>query len=313
MASISYDTHDEWLALRKNYVGSSEIGALFGLSPWVTRWQLFQLKRGLLPDVFETKSMTAGRHFEPAVASYSAEVFGMTLRKVRRYLTCDDVAGLGSSLDYEETGNGYLAPVEIKFSLYGDDWGWEGQELTQCPDVYLLQTQAQLMCMPSAPHATLIAFAGGDIRRMTIPRNERLVTAIREAVTAFWDDVRAGREPPVDFNADADAVSRLAYLSKLRTLTMTPDQAPLFAEWKQAQADVKAAEARAEAARTQVLKALVDAGQGNDEGVRVMCGEWKVSVSKIADNAGRLVKPEDVGTYIGARKGYLRCALSKTT
>lgn len=312
MASLSYDTEAEWKSIRAKHVGSSEVGALFGLSPWLTKWQLFMLKTGKLPDVFESSVMTQGRHFEPAVASYAKEKFEIELRKVRRYLSSDETPGLGASLDYEEIGSGSLIPTELKFSLWGDGWEYEGSELTAIPDSYMMQVQTQLACMPSAPHAQLIAFTGGDLKRMIIPRSERLITAIREAVTAFWGDVREGREPPVDFTADADAVTRLAYLSKLRTLTMTPDREHLFAAWDEHKREAATHAEAADAARAEILKAVIDAGEGNDEGVKVVCGTWKASVSKVAENLGKEITAADIGTRVGARKGHLRAALVNT-
>ncbi len=175
----------------------------------------------------------------------------------------------------------------------------------------MLQVQHQMACA-GVSMGQLIAFTGGDLKRMLIPRNERLVQAIETAVAEFWADVAAAREPPVDFNVDAEAVSRLAYLTKLRTLTMTPDNAPIFAEWAKQRDAVTVAETARDAAKAKILKAVVDAGEGNDESVRVVCGDWKVSVSKIQENPGKPVTPEMVGTVIGAKKGYLRCALSNT-
>ena len=311
MPSITVTDEAHWKELRSKHVGASEVSALFSLSPWMTRWQLYQLKVGALPDVFESSAMTQGRHFEPAVAAYAQEKFGIQLRKVRRYLSSDDVQGMGASLDYEQFGDGSLIPTELKFSLYGDGWDWEGDELTAAPDYYMMQVQHQLACMPAAPHGQLIAFTGGDLKRMVIPRSDRLITAIKAAVWQFWQDVAAGKEPPVDFSLDADAIDRLAFVRKLRSLTLTPDHAGLFETYERSRAAAKAASEAAEAARAEILKAVLDAGEGPDTGLSVVCGEWKMGISKVADSPGKEVTPDMVGTRIGARKGHVRCTLKK--
>lgn len=311
MGAIAVTDETHWKALRAKHVGASEVSALFSLSPWLTRWQLYQLKRGALPDVFESSAMTQGRHFEPAVAAYAQEKFSIQLRKVRRYLSSDDVTGLGASLDYEEYGGGSLIPTELKFSLWGDGWDWEGDELTAAPDYYMMQVQHQLACMPAAPHGQLIAFTGGDLKRMIIPRSERLIMAIKSAVFEFWKDVADGREPPVDFSVDADAVNRLAYIRKLRTLTLTPEHAGLFEVYASAQAAGKLAEEQVKAARAEILKHVIDAGEGPDTGLKVTCGDWSMGVTKIADNPGREILPADVGTRIGVKKGHIRCSVKK--
>lgn len=311
MASLTVDSEEHWRELRSKHVGASEVSALFALSPWLTRWQLYHLKRGDLPDVFESSAMTQGRHFEPAVAAYAQEKFGIQLRKVRRYLSSDDVKGLGASLDYEEYGDGSLIPTELKFSLWGDGWDWEGDELTQVPDYYMMQVQHQLACMPNAPHGQLIAFTGGDLKRMIIPRSDRLIMAIKAAVYQFWVDVAAGTEPPVDFSLDATAIDKMAFVKKLRSLTLTPDKAALFETYERSRLAEKEAKAAADAARAEILKAVIDAGEGPDTGLSVVCGDWKMGVSKIADSPGKVVTPEMVGTYVGARKGHVRCTVKK--
>jgi putative phage-type endonuclease len=306
---VADDSH--WRSLRLQHVGASDVAALFGLSPWLTRWQLYHLKKGNLPEAFEADHMTQGKFFEPAIAAYAQDKFKIQLRKVRRYLSSDTVPGLGASLDYEEFGGGALIPTEIKWSLYGDGWDWEGDELTAIPDYYMMQVQHQLAASPGAPHGQLIAFTGGDLKRMVIPRSDRLIGAIEAAVRQFWADVAAGNEPPVDFKVDSDAVTRLAYVSKLRSLTLTPDHADVFERWEKAAADEADAKERKEAARAEVLKAVVDAGEGPDTGLKVVCGNWRVSISKVADSLGKEITPDMVGTRVGARKGHLRAQLKK--
>ena len=312
MANVPVPDDAAWRALRAKHIGASEISALFGLSPWLSRWQLYMLKTNRLPDVFENTSMTQGKFFEPAIAAYAQEKFQIQLRKVRRYLTSDDTPGMGASLDYEEYGGGTLIPTEMKWSLYGDGWEYESDELTAIPDYYMMQCQHQLACA-DAQTAQLIAFTGGDLKRMIIPRNERLITAVKESVREFWADVAAGREPPVDFTVDAEAVARLAHVSRLRSLVMTPDNEKLFADWKINSDAAKKHDEAADALRAQILKAVIDAGEGNDESVRVTCGIWSVSISKVPDNPGKEITPDMVGEKIGARRGYLRTALRDTT
>jgi len=311
MGSITVTDETHWHALRSKHIGASEVAALFSMSPWLTRWQLYMLKTGQLPDVFDNKSMAQGRHFEPAIAAYAAEKFNIQLRKVHRYLTSDTITGMGASLDYEEYGDGALIPTELKFSLYGTGWEYEGDELTAIPDNYMLQVQHQLGCSPSAPHAQLIAFTGGDLKRMIIPRSPRLIMAIEAAVKQFWDDVAAGNEPPVDFSADAEAVGRLAYIRKLRAVTLQPEMADVLKEWHEAKATEAQAKEAAEIAKTKVLKAIIDAGEGPDTGVVATVGEWRLAISKIADSKGKEFTPEMVGEYDGARKGHIRCGLKK--
>src|SRR4029079_19449389 len=57
---------DRWLELRKRDVTASVAGALFGVHDFVTPYQLWALKSGLIEDnIVETAAMRRGRLLEP--------------------------------------------------------------------------------------------------------------------------------------------------------------------------------------------------------------------------------------------------------
>lgn len=314
MGSISYESEEQWHAIRAKNVGGSEVAALFNISPWLTKWQLFMVKSGRLPalDLSDNVSVTAGKFMEAGIKAWAEEKFGITLQKTRRYLFDDTLQGMGASLDFEQVGTGSRIPVEVKFSQFGKDgWEWESETLTAIPDAYMMQVQHQIACA-NAAEARLIAFVGGDLRMMAVPRSDRLITAIRAAVYSFWDDVANDREPPVDFSVDADAINRLAFIRKLRSITLLPNKAPLFEKWSTAKKAWAQAKAEEEEARAEILKEIIDSGEGNDTSLVATCGDWRLGISKVADSPGKEITAAMIGESIGARKGHLRCTLKNT-
>jgi len=312
MGAIAVRDDAHWRTLRASHVGSSDIAALFNMHAYgLTRWQLWHVKRGTLPDAFETDVMTQGKHFEPAIASYAQEKFKIQLRKVRRYLEADDCPALGASVDYEEYGGGTLIPTELKWSLWGKEWEYDGDDLTAIPDSYLLQVQHQLAAMPTAPHAQLIAFTGGDLRRMIIPRSEHIISAIKTQVTAFMKSVTDGIEPPVDFLADAEAVNTMAALRKLTTVEFPPEMESVFEEFMAAKAAEDEACAAKDAAKAKLLKHIIDNSGEIESKCVSTCGGYKITVSKIAESLGKLVTPDLVGQYLGGKKAHIRTSITE--
>lgn len=312
MSSIDIASNDHWHSVRRKHIGGSEIAALFNMSPYgLTKWQLYHMKRGTLPDVdlSGNSQVNRGKHYEPAIAAYAQEKFDIRLRKVKRYLTCDEVPGYGASLDYEMFGDGELVPTEIKLSNFSGEWEWDGDVVTTIPDGFLLQLQHQIGCT-SATRGQIIADVGYDVRRALVDRSDRIIGAIKDAVRLFWDDVANNKEPPVDFTVDADAVNRLAYVKKLRSVTLNPDLEPVFSAYNEAKSVRLEAEKLEDAKKTQLLKAIIDAGEGNDTCVAT-CMDWKMKVVKIADNPGREITTDMVGDCVGAKKGHNRIYLSK--
>lgn len=310
MALIGFANEEAWHQLRAQYIGASEIAGLFNISPWTTKWKLYMQKTGQLKPVDEKQWMSRGRHFEPAIASYAGEVFDLQVQKVKDYWTDDACPGLGASFDYT-LANDPGVPVEIKWVERYDGWDWDGDELTKIPDYYLLQVQHQMACS-SAPYGILIAFVGGTVRYMYIPRSDALISAIRTQVMSFWEDVRAGKEPPVDFLKDADSIIEMANYRPLRSIELPTSAAGLFEEYLHKTTLYKQAEDDRKAAQAELVKMVTDAGPGDNTGKTVAtCGDYRMSLSQVKDNPGKIVSQEMIGEVIGARKGHLRVTISK--
>lgn len=311
MPSILPRDDSHWHELRRTHVGASESAALFGLSPWLTPWQLYHIKRGALPGMADNDVLRTGRHFEPAIASYAAEKFDLRLQKVHRYISDDTTPGMGASLDYE-TAEGERMPAEIKMSLFGDGWEWEGDRLTSAPEHYVIQCQHQI-AVTGAKAALLIAWAGFNVRTMLIPRSDAIVAELRARITQFWADVKAGNEPPVDFQMDGDELTALAATLRYKDVSIAdPDFALLCEMQKDAAAAAKAAAAKADEMKARILKRVMDeaAAPDGDAKVVVRAPGYKISLTPVADSPGKTVTTDMVGTTIGGRKGYLRTTIT---
>ena len=311
MSIIAFSDQAAWHELRAKYIGASEVAALFGYSPWTTKWKLYMAKTGQLPPQDEKKWMMRGRHFEQGIASYAREELGFEVLKVEHYWTDDACPGLGASLDYTLLSD-HGVPVEIKWVERYDGWEWNGEELTKIPDYYLLQVQHQMACT-SAPRAIVIAFVAGMVRFMIVPRSEGIIGAIRTQVTQFWADVAAKNEPPVDWLDDADTIFDIASHRPLHSTELPQAAEHLFYTYLSKKEERKAADDAMTAAEAELMKMVMDApgGVGNDGKAIAFYGPYKMSLTRVADNPGKLVTPEMVGTTVGARKGHLRTTISQ--
>lgn len=237
MASIALASEAEWLAVRESYVGGSEIACLFYeytdgtskvtrhlyeaapegmqplgcLSPYKTGFRLWSEKAGaVMPDdLSENERIQAGKHLEPALAGWAAEKFDLKLRKVRRYHRHESVEGWGASLDYEVHGTG-MPPVELKnvdWLVFRDDWQADGETILVPPLHINLQLQHQIGAV-GADHGYIIACVGGnDLKIGKIARHEPTQQKIAQAITAFWEGVKAGL-PPI-LVADYESVAKM--------------------------------------------------------------------------------------------------------
>ena len=312
MGAISVRDQTHWHELRSQHIGASDVAALFDMSPFTTLWQLWMEKSGNLPpeDLSDNKSVQAGTFLESGIANWAAHRWDMKIEKVVDYYTADDCPGMGASLDFQTDGG---HPVEIKWSAHGDGWEYEGDTITCAPDNYVLQVLHQMACT-DAEYGWLIALIRNEPRRMKVPRSEEIISKIKSHVAKFWDSVRAGEEPPVDFNKDGDAVVRLLDFVPMSEVTLTTEHAHLFQTYLENAAVEKEAKAKKDAAKTELLTLSIEEmkkmNTSQDKAV-VKCGDHKLSISTIKASVGTEITAEMIGNFYGARSGYKKVTVSK--
>ncbi len=311
MAIITVRDEAHWHELRAKNIGGSDVAALFGLSPFTTRWQLWMEKVGKIApeDLSGNKAVQAGTFLESGIANWAAHRWSMDVTKVIDYFTVDDCPGMGASFDYI-TADG--APVEIKWSARGHGWHYSGDEILEAPENYILQVQHQLACT-SSDHAWLVALIDDEPRRMKIPRNDNIIDAIKSEITTFWDSIANGVEPEIDFQKDVAALTKLMGTLPKSDITLDDGDALLFADYKLAKEDEKKAIARADEAKALIMvkvREKLELVNTSKDKASVKCGEYKMSISTVADNPGKVITQDMVGTVTGKRSGYTRVVIS---
>lgn len=311
MTIIPVRDEAHWHELRAKHIGGSDVAALFGLSPYTSKWQLWMEKSGKLPpeDLSDSKVIQAGKFLESGIANWAAHRWGMTIEKVTDYFTVDDCPGMGASFDYITQDR---APMEIKWSARGHGWEYDGEEILQAPDNYIMQVQHQLACTES-DHAWLIALINDEPRRMKVPRNDNIIDAIKAEIRAFWQSIADGVEPPIDFTTDVPALTKLMGTLPKSEIELDPADELLFQEYKAAKDDEKKAAQRADEAKGELLtkvRAKLETVNTSKDKAIAKCGDYKMSISVVADNPGKVITPDMVGTLTGKRTGYTRVTIS---
>jgi putative phage-type endonuclease len=306
MSIIPVRDEPHWHELRLCHIGGSDVAALFGMSKFSSKWQVWMEKAGKLPseDLSDNKNVQAGKFLEVGIANWAASKWRMNISKVNEYHVCDTVIGMGATLDYA-TDDGI--PVEIKWSARGFGWEYNEDAIIHAPEQYLLQCQHQMACF-GGEYAWLVALIDNEPRRMKVPRNEDIIDAIKSACVEFWFSIEKQTPPDPDFNMDAEAIAAFVGQSPITDVTLDDSHVDMFKAYLAAAADVKEAEGRKEAAKAELLlfsnAIMADRNTSSDKAV-VRCGDHKISITRVAENLGKEVTPDMVGTKIGGRKGYV--------
>ena len=209
---------DEWLRARVADVTSTEISALFGLSPYTTEYELWHWKKqGVVPPFEENVRMRWGKRLEPVIAAEIAATAGWTIRPMPEYWR-HTTRRMGASFDFaivspETEGRVAtdLALLEIKNVdglVFRNEW-IEGENGIEAPPHIELQVQHQL-ALTGLPDAYIGVLVGGnDAHVLHRKPDTQIHDLIYAKVANFWVSQNENRAPSPDFKRDAKFIASL--------------------------------------------------------------------------------------------------------
>jgi len=208
----------EWLAMRRQDVTASQIGALLQVHPFCTRLQLFLEKTGrkTSDDDLDSAAMRRGRMLERLAFEQAAEALpaaNMEHNLYNRYWR-DRALRIGCTPDViadDKRGRGVIQLKSVEPSIYRRTW-----EHGEPPVWVALQamTEAKLVGASWAAVGVLRVGHGVEFDLIDVPLVSGAWAAVLEAVKGFWDMVELGVAPPPDFTADGELIAALTGTSE---------------------------------------------------------------------------------------------------
>jgi len=290
------------LAFRSSVVGASEVAALFDASPWLTHFELWHRKAGniatpefnaITDGTPENERVYWGVRLEAAIIEAAKERYGYTDRE--QVYRLDNGKGLGGHPDRRvicpQRGPGLLEVKTVDW-LERKKWGDEP------PLNYLLQNQTYQGLDQVAWGDVLVLVGGNKLERFQYDFRPKLFAEIEARVEQFWRDVEAGKAPPADYSRDGSVIAELYADAGDTMIDLRGDNlaCTAAAEFLVADAEVKAAERRRDAAKAELMEKLAEHGTG-------LCDGFTIKATRVAATPDREAKP---GEIIKGRKSYRR-------
>ncbi|MET9073928.1 lambda-exonuclease family protein [Streptomyces sp. NPDC004232] len=199
---------DAWEEARTGLtITATEIAAVVGLSPWLSRFTLWHKKAGLRVAPFEmTPAIEWGTRLEDAVAlKWEEEHPGMLAAPAGTWRNRDREwqRATPDRLVYPQPANEFEIPdradslLEVKTSPMGDDWGPDGAD-DGVPVWYRCQAIWQMDTLGLHRVYFAVLISGHDYREYVVDYDEDEAKILRDAAEQFLDDVRQGNRPPID-------------------------------------------------------------------------------------------------------------------
>ncbi len=209
-------SREEWLAVRKQGIGSSDAAAACGIHPYLSMLELWMIKTGRMSsDIDESiegySPLYWGNTLEPMVAKYYQEHTGNKVRRVNAILQHPDPdkAFMLANLDYAITGSDEVQILECKTA------GEHGAKLWKhgVPLYVTCQVQHQLAVTGKSAAHICVLLCGHEAKIYKVERDERLIASLIEHERLFWQYVETDTPPTPDHSESAAKALKLLYPS----------------------------------------------------------------------------------------------------
>jgi putative phage-type endonuclease len=258
---------------RRTGIGGSDAAAALGLSPWVTPYNLWELKRGLAPPPEENEPMLWGTLLEDVIRREYARRAGVEARPVKEMIRHPQHAFMFAHLDGEIIGLQAKAILEVKTARTAVGWGEEGTD--EIPLHYLIQVHHSMVVTDAELCDVAVLIGGQDFRVYHVDRDAEIEQRVTEGEALFWDMVTAGEPPPP--SSLQDAVRRWGRSDAQGTVVAGRPELDAISTLRSLKLQKAKMAVMEEAAKTIVMALMGDDGMNLVDGGGQLLATWKLN------------------------------------
>jgi len=258
---IKPESRDHWLTMRSQDLTSTEIAALFGISPYLTEFELYHRKKSKRVHLIEeNERMKWGSRLEDSIARGVAEEKGWSdIEPFKDYARIQDL-NIGASFDYYIPSEDALVEIKnVDGIQYAKTWIDDGINLEAPPHIEL---QVQHQMLVSGKNKTYLCALVGGNSLTVIERaySTAIGNAIFKKAEKFWHDIENNIEPQVNFEKDAEFIKELyAHAEPGKILDPTDRMDELAIEYKKVSDQIRILDSQKDGIKAELLTIIGDA------------------------------------------------------
>jgi len=187
---LKYKDHNEWLAIRRQYIGGSDAAAVVGMSPYKSAYTLWAEKTGRLPEFEGNLATEVGAYLEDFVAKKFSEETGKKVRRKNATYVNDKYPFACANVDREIVGEDALLEIKTTTSvpimrqLRGEEF----------PEAYYCQCVHYLAVTERKRIYLAVLIRNRELKIYTLERDEDEIAALMNAEREFWGFVERDEE-----------------------------------------------------------------------------------------------------------------------
>ena len=299
---IPITNKQDWLENRLLDVTSTEVSALFNVNPYQTEFELYNQKKDkVVINIEDNERMAWGRKLEDSIALGCADSEGWNVEPFDVYLSNSNTR-MGSSFDYKIVGEGSLGIMEVKnvdSFVFRTKWIDDGNGNIEAPPHIEMQLQHQLH-VANVSWGCIAALVGGNTQKLIIrERNKKMGEILETKVKEFWEKVKTGTPPEIDYERDANYIIKnlCNHADPSLFLEADEDMDQLVDDYHAINKEYVSLGKQKDSIKAQILEKSIGASKIISKYGTINCGMTKGS-------QGKYITQDMVGTYINPRKGF---------
>lgn len=256
----------QWHAARRLGLGGSEVASAVGLSPWKSRWTLWQEKAGnLQPPQGETFKLWLGSHMEQVVVDAWKQTSpgrfcrrtGMWVNRERPFQFAEPDRLIVAS----QHGRAPIGILEAKTADIANafEWGKSGGSQDDIPPYYYTQVLWYMSCLDIDMAQLAVIVSAREYREYSVARSRQDEDWLVGEAEKFMASIEAGTPPLVDSSQSTYEAIRTLHpdIKPSEDVTISAD---LANKWAQARGELEAAK-KADAQYRNEVADLLGMGQ----------------------------------------------------
>lgn len=225
---IKTNTKEDWLKLRRNYIGGSDAGAVIGMNPYKSAYTLWAEKTGKIPEFEGNLTTEIGSFLEEKVADLFEKQTGKSVIRRNATLVNDEYPWACADIDRKVVGEQALLECKTtnSFPIIRQIRG------NEFPDQYYAQC-VHYMAVTGYDKVYLAVLS--ECRRFDVfelTRDQAEIDALMKSEEAFWEYVKTDLPPVVDGSeSTSDTLLALYPESNGDTIDLMPMEEELNQYW----------------------------------------------------------------------------------
>lgn len=204
---IPYGSREEWLAVRRGYIGGSDAGAIVGMNPYSSAFSVWAEKTGKVQEFEGNVATRVGTELEALVAKLFAEETGKAVQRCNFTLVNPEYPFACANIDREIIGEDALLEIKTTNS-------WENVKKFrngEYPGMWYAQMTHYLAVTGARKAYLAVLIESRDFRIFELERDEEEIRALMDAEREFWNGyVLPKKTPPADgHSATSEAIKKV--------------------------------------------------------------------------------------------------------